>query len=100
MTSRRLSPFDLNAVDSMVACDPVLRVCDDATLPDLLAEIDLLVTSARELAFANLDKAEIESTDLDWLPYHLLGQVAALVHAAERRALQQQNADQLTLLSQ
>ena len=95
MTSRRLSP-----VDSMVACNPVLRICDDATLPDLIAEIDLLVTSARELAFANLDKAEIESTDLDWLPYHLLGQAIALINAAGHRALQQQNADQLTLLSQ
>ncbi len=94
MTSRRLSPFDLNAVDSMVACNPVLRICDDATLPDLLAEIDLLVTSARELAFANLDKAEIES-DLDWLPYHLLGQAIALINAAERKALQQQSATPL-----
>lgn len=95
MTSRRLSPVDLNAVDSMVACNPVLRICDDATLPDLLAEIDLLVTSARELAFANLDKAEIESTDLDWLPYHLLGQAIALINAAERKALQQQSATPL-----
>lgn len=79
------SPHSNHLVDSMVACDPVLRVCDDATLPDLLAEADRLVTSARELAFANLDKAEIESTDLDWLPYHLLGQAIALIRAAQNR---------------
>lgn len=89
------SPHSNHLVDSMVACDPVLRVCDDATLPDLLAEADRLVTSARELAFANLDKAEIESTDLDWLPYHLLGQAIALINAAERKALQQQSATPL-----
>ena len=96
MTSRHFS-----TVESMTTKNAVLHVCDHAALPDLLSEVSLLVKSARELLSAHtLQNPTIETTDLDWLPYHLLGQVAALVHAAEHRALQQQNANQLTLLSQ
>ena len=87
-------------VESMMADDPVLRICDDATLSDLLAEIALLVNSSRELMYLGLDNEDFESSELDWLPYHLLGQAMALIKAAKDQAEQQPITDQLTLLSQ
>ena len=90
MTSRHL-----RTVESMMAADPVLQICDDATLSDLLAEIALLVNSCRELVYLGLDNEDFESSELEWLPYHLLGQAIALINAAGRKALQQQSATPL-----
>lgn len=87
-------------VESMMAADPVLRICEDATLPDLLAEIALLVNSSRELMYLGLDNEDFESSELEWLPYHLLGQAMALIKAAKDQAEQQPITGKLTLLSQ
>lgn len=86
--------------ESMMAADPVLQICDDATLPDLLAEIALLVNSSRELMYLGLDNEDFESSELDWLPYHLLGQAMALIKAAKDQTEQQPITGKLTLLSQ
>ena len=95
MTSRHL-----RTVESMMAADPVLQICDDATLSDLLAEIALLVNSSRELMYLGLDNEDFESSELEWLPYHLLGQAMALIKAAKDQAEQQPITGKLTLLSQ
>lgn len=87
-------------VESMMAADPVLQICEDATLSDLLAEIALLVNSSRELMYLGLDNEDFESSELDWLPYHLLGQAMALIKAAKDQAEQQPITGKLTLLSQ
>lgn len=87
-------------VESMMAADPVLRIFDDATLSDLLAEIALLVNSSRELMYLGLDNEDFESSELDWLPYHLLGQAMSLIKAAKDQAEQQPITGKLTLLSQ
>lgn len=71
----------------MTAKNAVLCVCDHAALSDLLSEITLLVKSSRELIFANLQNPALNPTDLDWLPYHLLGQASALVNTVETRFL-------------
>ena len=95
MTSRHL-----RTVESMMAADPVLQICDDATLSDLLAEIALLVNSSRELMYLGLDNEDFESSELEWLPYHLLGQAMALIKAAKDQAEQQPITGKLTLFSQ
>ena len=95
MTSRHL-----RTVESMMAADPVLQICDDAALSDLLAEIALLVNSSRELMYLGLDNEDFESSELEWLPYHLLGQAMALIKAAKDQAEQQPITGKLTLLSQ